>query len=232
MKKKNILTALAALLLAGTMLQACNSDDDSYDNSTGFANAVVTIKPDAGNKQMQIQLNGSTLLTPTNITSSKYGTKEVRAIAHLSNIDREKKTVFVDWIDSILTKPTAKNYSLKNDSAYGNDPVEIVKSFETCSEDGYLTLRFRTLWAGKKAHAINLVHRTDANTPYLVQLYHNANGEKSGRVGDGYVAFRLPEAFNEGTDTVTAMLQYKSFERGSKGDSIKTIQFKYLPRKK
>lgn len=232
MKRRHTLAALAALLLAAVTLQACSKDDDTYDNSVAIANAIVTIKPDAGNKQMQIQLDGSTLLTPTNVTSSKYGTKEVRAIAHLSQIDREKKTVYVDWIDSILTKQTAKNFGMKNDSAYGNNPVEIVKTFETCCEDGYLTLRFRTYWAGKKEHTVSLVHRTDANTPYLLQLCHNANGEKKGRVGDGYVAFRLPDAFNEPDDTLTLSLMFKSFEPGTKGDSIKTIQFKYAPRKR
>lgn len=230
MKRKNYLIALSLALVAASF-QACNSDDDTNGDNTAYANAVVTIKPDADNKQMQLQLDGNTLLTPTNVTSSKYGAKELRAIAHLSNIDRVKKTVYVDWIDSILTKPTAANHDAKNATAYGNDPVEIVRSFETCSEDGYLTLRFRTYWAGKKAHSVNLVHRTDANTPYLLQLYHNAAGEKTGRVGDGYVAFRLPDAFNEGNDTVTATLQYKSFEPGAKGDSVKTIKFKYVPRK-
>lgn len=230
MRKRNILNAALGFIVASATLQACNND--STDDDTAYANAVVTIKPDADNKQMQLQLDGNTLLTPTNITSSKYGTKELRAIAHLSNINREKKTVYVDWIDSILTKPTAANFGMKNDSAYGNDPVEIVPTFETCSEDGYLTLRFRTYWAGKKPHSVSLVHRTDANTPYLLQLYHNAFGEHAGRVGDGYVAFRLPDAFNEENDTITATLQFKSFEPGTKGDSVKTLQFKYMPRKK
>lgn len=229
-----VLATLAAICSAA--LQSCMSDDTT-DNSKNYANAIVTIKPNADNSQMYLQVDGSTLALPTNRKASPYGTKEVRALANISDVDGEAKApanklVFVNWIDSILTKSTAPNlFAAKNDSAYGTDPVEIVKSFESVAEDGYLTLRFRTYWEGKRQHSINLVHRTDANTPYLFTLYHNAYGERSGAVNDGIVAFRLPDELNAGSDTITLTLQWKSYTKNAQGDSLKTTTFKYVPRK-
>lgn len=132
----------------------------------------------------------------------------------------------INWIDSILTKPTVANLAEKNDSAYGNDPVEIVNSFETVAEDGYLTLRFRTRWASGRPHRVNLVHRTDVNTPYLLQFYHDAPPESAaGPVADGLVAFRLDSTFNEPDTTINITLQWNSYS------GTKTHTFKYKPRK-
>ena len=84
--------------------------------------------------------------------------------------------------------------------------MEIVNSFETVAEDGYLTLRFRTRWASGRPHRVNLVHRTDVNTPYLLQFYHDAAPESAaGPVADG--------------------LQWNSYS------GTKTHTFKYKPRK-
>lgn len=231
MMKKKFLTL--GLLLAGVAACFQSCDNDTDDVSKLFPNAVVTIKPNSDNSQMQLQLDDHTLLTPTNVKASKYGNKELRAIANLSDIDLNNKTAFVNWIDSIPTMATARNYNAgKNDSVYGNDPVELINSFETSAEDGYLTLHYRTIYGSDKPHRVNLVHRTDANTPYLLTLYHDGHGERRGRVGDGYVAFRLPQVFNEGNDTISIMLMFKSFSVNAKGDSTKTVVFKYIPRKK
>lgn len=229
--KRNSMTAIAltALMTALTFTSCLDDNDSSTDNSNRYANAVVTVRQSSD--KMVLQLDNNTQLIATNIAKSPYG-KEVRALANLSNVDTQNKTVYVNWIDSIVTKNTAKNYAAKNDSAYGNDPVEIVNSFETVAEDGYLTLRFRTYWAGKKAHQVNLVHRTDASsTPYMLDFMHNANGEHSGTVSDGIVAFRLPDSFNESNDSITITLRWKSFQKQTSGDSIKTATLKYLPRK-
>lgn len=231
--KKNILKMALALAGISMCMQSCLSNNDSTVDDKSVANAVVTVK-NVGGKSL-LQLNDTLLLTPSNMTLKTYN-KEVRALCNLSDINSAKKTVFVNWLDTILTKPVAENLGVKNDATYGNDPVEIVGSFETNAEDGYVTLRFRTYWAGVKQHAVNLVHRTDANNPYVLQFYHNANGETQNgqyplQAGDGITAFKLPASFNAGNDTISITLRWKSFDKQSSGDSIKTGTLKYFPRK-
>ena len=87
-------------------------------------------------------------LLPTNMSSSPFGDKEVRALVNYNEVSesggRYDKAVQVNWIDSILTKSIAPDLGSENDVVYGTDPVEIVNDWVTIAEDGYLTLRFRT----------------------------------------------------------------------------------------
>lgn len=231
---KRVKAILTALWLAVTVavLQSCNDDDTYYYylHSNTIPTAMVTVKPDSCNTSFHLQLDDSTTLLPTNMRTSPFGTKEVRALINYTatNVspERHERQVTINWIDSILTKPTAINMEERNDSAYGNDPVEIVDSWETVAEDGYLTLRFRTNWLPGSVHRVNLVHRTDADKPYLLQFYHDAGGPAEvGNVGDGIVAFRLDDTFNEPDSTIEITLQWKAY------GVTKTQTFNYMPRK-
>jgi hypothetical protein len=115
--------------------------------------------------------------------------------------------------------------STANEKTYGNDPVEIVNDWVTIAEDGYLTLRFRTYWGQTKAHRINLVAGSDANDPYKVVLFHDANGDTKSYIGDGLVAFKLDELPDTQGKTVNLTLQWNSF------NGTKTATFKYCTRK-
>ena len=230
---KKIATALLSVWLLATAatLQSCdNDDDDYYIYPYARPTAIVTVKPNADNSSFYLQVDDSTTLIPTNMKVSPFGNKEVRALVNCTPTENptahQGQTVTINWIDSILTKPTVANLAEKNDSAYGNDPVEIVNSFETVAEDGYLTLRFRTRWASGRPHRVNLVHRTDVNTPYLLQFYHDAApASAAGPVADGLVAFRLDSTFNEPDTTINITLQWNSYS------GTKTHTFKYKPRK-
>lgn len=221
----------AWLVVTACALWSCNDDDDYYyDTGYLLPRALVTVKPNSDNTSFYMQLDDSTTLQPMNMRTSPFGTKEVRALVNYDYegavMAHQLQAVRVNWIDSILTKPTAVNYGEKNDSAYGNDPVEIVNSWETVAEDGYLTLRFRTRWAPGSIHQVNLVHRADSTKPYIVQLYHDANGSVgAGDVADGLVAFRLDDAFNRPDSTIEITLQWNSYS------GTKTHNFKYRPRK-
>ena len=133
-------------------------------------------------------------------------------------------SVNVLTIDTILTKkmdPMVENMA----EVYGNDPVEVIDSWETVAEDGYLNIRFRTRWGNNIKHRVTLVHRTDVNNPYTVEFIHNAHGDTNGRVADGMVAFRLDDCFNEGNKPIEITLKGKSYS------GEETAKFKYIPRK-
>ena len=233
MKKMNLFLAGLGLMAANFALPSCSSDDDSVN--LAYPNALVTVKPDAENTSFRMQLDEETVLWPVNMRQSPFGTKEVRALVNFrkpTDAELEKggiysgmTCVYVNWMDSILTKPMAENFGKEqNREVYGNDPVEVINDWVTIAEDGYLTLRFRTQW-GTVAHHLSLVYRTDVDTPYFVTFYHDAKGDITNRVGDALVAFSLDGLPDTNGETVDLTLQWESFS------GTKTAKFKYCTRK-
>ncbi len=206
MKKTFYLLALGLLATTFTLTSCLNDDcDDPYYVICPIdrPNALVTVKPNADNTEFRMQLTDDIVLWPVNMRQSPFGTKEVRALLNYRNpTEKEMKDggfasdmpcVYVNWIDSILTKPVIVSFSSaeENQQKYGSDPLEIVDDWMTVAEDGYLTLRIRTRLGGHQKHIVNLVHRTDVNTPNYFTLYHNAQGDTNGQMEDALVAFNL-----------------------------------------
>ena len=185
MKTLKLFLMATRVLFTSLTFQSCLDDDDNYYYGYLTPNALVTVKPVSDNSFF-LQLDDSTTLLPANLTSSPYGDKEVRALVNFSVVNEPSegytKAVHVNWIDSILTKQIAPDLGVDNDSVYGTDPVEMIKDWVTIAEDGYLTLRFRTLW-----------------------------GDVYGTEGDGLVAFKLDELPDTEGKTVKLKLKWKSF---------------------
>lgn len=221
--------SLLLLVFAAMVTSSCDTDSDDSGNYYNLPTAIVTVKPGNATTQFYLQLDDSTSLLPTNISVSPFGEKEVRAYVNYRYTDDSplihNKAVQVNWIDSILTKRMVADMGEGNAKAYGNDPVEIVKSFETCAEDGYLTIRFRTTWGNQKSHTVNLSWTKDEKGNLIAEFHHNANGDTSTRTADGIVAFRLDDEFNASDKPYEITLKWKSFS------GEKTTTFKYIPRK-
>lgn len=225
MKITHLLFA-TGILLTMLILPSCLDDDD--DVSRLYPNALVTVK-EAADETVYFQLDETTTLLPVNITSHPFDSKEVRALVNYEEVDDSSEeydqAVRVNWIDSIRTKPMAPNLGEDNDNEYGNDPVEIVSDWVTIAEDGYLTLRFRTMWSQLGiTHYVNLIPTNNPENPYEVEFKHDANGDVSGRVGDGLVAFRLDQLPDTEGETVKLKLIWDSF------NGEKSMEFDYRTR--
>ena len=209
-------------------LQSCLDDDDNNAYYLRYPNALVTVKG-AADDAFFLQLDDKTTLLPTNVKTSPFGDKEVRALVNYSEVNEPSgdytKAVHINWIDSILTKPIAPDLGEENDEVYGTDPVEIVNDWVTIAEDGYLTLRFRTIWGGSKKHFVNLLLGQNPENPYEVEFRHNAYGDTYGSEGDGLVAFKLDELPDTEGKIVKLKLKWKSFS------GEKSAEFDYCTRK-
>lgn len=219
---------LAALFFISIIILPSCLDDDDNDMQLRYPNALVTVK-ESVDETLFFQLDDQTTLLPVNLNSHPFGGKEVRALVNYKEVDESSgdfdKAVYVNWIDSIRTKPMAPNLGDQNDEAYGNDPVEIVNDWVTIAEDGYLTLRFRTMWSNMGiTHYVNLIPTNNPENPYEVEFKHDANGDVNGRVGDGLVAFKLDNLPDTEGETVNLKLIYKSF------NTTKSIEFDYKTR--
>lgn len=247
--ERRIKTLIAAAAIAATSIisWSCLKDDGPYyDMSYYYPNAVVTVKPlDDEGSSYYMQLDDNTTLMPLNIKSSPYKGKEVRAFVRYNETQEDAgeydKAVNIVWIDSLRTKAMAPDMGDGNESAYGSDPVEIIKGFPTVVEDGYMTLGFVTMTAGYGArHDVNLIYTgnpdaTEDSEKYVVEFRHNANGDNYGNLAEGYVAFRLDEI--EGKDGTTEGLpdtEGKTVKLTLKWNSIRygdrSVQFDYCTR--
>lgn len=215
MNKFKYLTFAIAMVLPFGLQSCLNDDDDIRDRPT----ALVTVVPQDGGSFV-MNLDDATVLIPTNMSRSPYGDKEVRALVNYIDEDSRasERRVKVVWIDSIRTKMPEKTLgsAAADDEKYGKDPVEIVRDWVTVAEDGYLTLRFRTIW-GKRGikHSLNLVTDTDAKDPYVLELRHNAHKDVDGVMGDALIAFNLNGLDFGDKGTAKFTLKWMSFS-GSK----------------
>lgn len=218
-KKKLLLLGVGAFL---TTLPSCSDNDDSFDKNR--PTAIVTVCPNADGSFI-MQLDNTTQLIPTNLKASPFGSKEVRALVNYTEtgtntIKDNIRNVQVNWIDSIRTKMPVESTGELNDIKFGKDPLEIIADWVTVAEDGYLTLRIRTVWGTSNAkHFVNLLYGTNPTDPYEFELRHNANGDTYGQWGDALIAFNLNNLSQGNDDTKKIKLKWKSFT----GD--KSIEF-------
>ncbi len=222
MNKIRIYLMLLLVTCLTVGLQSCDIDDDE-NARVSYPSALVTLKINPKDSTFYMQLDSATTLIPTNMNTSPSGTKQVRALVNYKVEDdatkKEMQRVYVNWIDTIRTKPLAVNLGAKNGSVYGSYPLEILKDWTTIVEDGYFTMRFRTYYGGQAQHTISLV-QTDE--PYVLELHQNPNGDKEGGVmRDGLIAFDLSSLPDTQGKTVQMTIKWKSFS----GD--KSTTFKY-----
>ena len=106
--KKNYYLLFGVFMSVITVLFISCDDDDKYDYDEIRPTALVTVKPNADNTSFVMQLNDSVVLYPSNLKSSPFGTKEVRAFVNYELEDDVPNNygtiVEVNRIDSILTK--------------------------------------------------------------------------------------------------------------------------------
>lgn len=222
MTQKRLLFTVFGLALP-FIIPSCTDDNDDY--ALYQPTAIVTVCPNADGSFV-MQLDDETQLIPTNLKTSPFGDKEVRALVNfteskLSAKAYQTRNVEVHWLDSIRTKLPVESLGELNDEKFGNDPIEIVKDWVTVAEDGYLTLRIRTVWNNVQTpHVINLVSGTNPDDPFELELRHDAQGDTDGNWGDALIAFNLNKLPRSGAESETVNLKWKSFS-GEKSTSFK-----------
>ena len=229
MTRQHLLFSIVGVVVL-MMLPSCTSDNDSPELLR--PTALVTVCPNADGSFI-MQLDNATQLVPTNLKTSPFGTKEVRALVNytetnVSPQDKKVRNVEVNWLDSIRTKLPVETLGKQDEIKYGNDPIEIVQDWVTVAEDGYLTLRIRTLWGSPHAtHILNLVTGTNPEDPYELELRHDAKGDKNGRWGDALIAFNLNKLPRGDAGIAKIKLKWKSFT----GDKSAKFEIKMRPLK-
>ena len=212
MNRFRLKTCVLGLIVLTCALQSCVDDDDD-SMAQRRPTALVTVRPTDGGA-FTLQLDNTTTLYPSNMKSSPFGNKEVRALVNYTDDGNGGKVrnVYINWMDSIRTKMPVPNLGTENDARYGNDAIEIVKDWVTVAEDGYLTLRIRTQWGRvNNKHYVNLLTGINPDNPYELELRHDAKGDIGGSMGDALIAFNLNDLPPKDKQNVKLKLNWKSF---------------------
>lgn len=221
---KSAAEALLLVMMACSILTSCSLDDDDYSYDDYYnANAIVTVKHSSSG-QVYLQLNDSTTLLPTNTAATIFGGKEVRALVNYKASEAQhegySKAIDVVWIDSIRTKSVT--LQSQQTDAMADNPLEIVNSWLTCLEDGYLTLQICTYWGTPaRVHRVELVAGTNPENPYELLLRQDAQGDLTGTWNSSLIAFRLdklPADVKQGQEITLKWTSYSG---------TKTARFKY-----
>ena len=232
MKKILLTFTLAIASLFAFSSCGCLDTDDGYNAL--FYNALVTVKHTEGGT-LYFQLDDNTTLKPCGISDSAYGDEQFRALINYT--DRHEtpspssdgvkfdKSVDIHRLDKVLTKQLAESQGEKDDETYGTAPVEIVNSWATIVEDGYITLVFSGYWGDlNKTHKINLVSGVDPSDPYLLEFRHDAcddNAHMNPTRCNGIAAFDLNSLPDTKGETVKLKIRFISFT------GEKTVSFDY-----
>ena len=229
---KKILLTLTFIIAAAGSFISCNGIDCDGSNVI-ICNAIVTVKH-TDNGTVYFQLDDKTTLKPDGGSDSAYGDGQYRALIGYREKDEAPssqdgtkfdKLVTVYGFDKVLTKQIAESQGEKNDKVYGTAPVEILDSWATLIEDGYLNLVFCGYWGDlNKTHKVNLVSGTDPDDPYLLEFRHDACEDTQIHNltrCNGIVAFDLNNLPDTKGETVKLTIRFISFT------GEKTVSFDY-----
>lgn len=203
--------AIALLLGASILAVSCLHQDEDYVDPR--PSALVTVYP-TSESSFKMQLDEKTVLIPVNVKASPYKDKVVRALVNYEEVAKRNEDtleVKLNWIDSIRTKKPIMLDDADKIPDFENDPIEIVRDWVTVAEDGFLTLRIRTLWSPYcRPHTINLIGGLNPENPYEFVLRHDANGDYAMEYADALIAFDLNEVFKE-EEEIKLKLKWQSF---------------------
>lgn len=224
MKTRTIICGvLLGVVLAGCSKSAMmdnaayNPGEDIFGRET---DAIVTVKK-SPTDTVFFQLDDETRLFPLGTVeySGMY-----RAMCHLY-ICKDVQPGYgyvtdVRWIEPLEQGPVVS-------SATGPDGLDIEDDWMTCVEDGWLTLHYSSWWGSNAVrHTVSLVTGTDASDPYLLELRHDAGGDRQEKYADALIAFDINSLPDTGDEYKTLTLKWKDTEGASK-----TRQFEFRSRK-
>lgn len=207
-RKYTLLMLTAMLSLFG--FSACQDDDDySLDK---FAIEIMTVVPDGSTYYLRRD-NGEKLW-PFATNCPGYNFSKTRAQVNYTmlsdSIPGFSHGIKINWIENILTKNISPYRGAENDSIYGTDPVKIIAMN---IGDGYLNIRFAANFGNTGVkHLISLIQDQEVNTPYALELRHQAYGDNALYAAEGLVAFDLSSLPDTGGKTVDLVIKVNTFD--------------------
>ncbi len=223
---------LVMFLLAGILFSSCVKDHNYYSvgdfyeslgtielKSSSLNDFVIHL--DDGNNVipvatshpwLQLKDNQRVLVEFNPFSDTKLTDSTVTYIANIVNIR------------SILFKDI-KKYTEVSDDSMGHDPI-LIREAWISHTGGILTLDLKYFTQGS-VHYINLIDNGEANgisKPYILELRHNARGDRMEYPASGLVSFRLDYLKLPGKSETNFFIRYTDYE-GRRIDLPKTYRY-------
>ena len=232
-KKINYLKLIIpAILGVGLIFTSCVKDDEHYSIGDFIVSFGTIEQKSTALNDYVIHLDAGDNVIPltTAVPSFEIKTNQ-RVLVSFNPLSDEKLTdstvtyqAKINSLRDILFKGI-KKYTEVADDSMGHDPI-IVRDSWISKTGGILTIDIKYYTQGS-VHYINLIDNGEANgidKPFVLELRHNARGDRSDYPATGYVSFKLDYLKLAGKTETKFFIRYTDYD-GRRIDLPKTYKY-------
>jgi len=234
MKKKIGLLKLLipATLVLGMLFTSCFKDDDFYSTGDYIVTFGTVEMKSIADKDYVIHLDAGDIVVPLATSSPWIDVKDnQRVMVEFESMRDEKLTdstftyyARVNDVRNILFKGI-KKYTEVADDSMGHDPI-IIRNAWIAKTGGILNIDFKYYTQGS-VHYINLIDNGEANgitNPFILEMRHNARGDREEFPAMGFVSFKLDYLKLAGKNVTKFIVRYTDYD-GRKIDIPLTYKY-------
>ena len=222
MKKKIVFLTLIipTVIVLGVIFTSCLKDDDHYSIGDFIVTFGTIEKKSTAVNDYVIHLDHGDKVVPVASSVPSFDIKNnQRVLVNFNPLSDEKLTdstvtyfAKIEGLRDILFKDI-KKYTDVADDSMGHDPI-IIKDAWISKTGGILTIDMKYYTQGS-VHYINLIDNGEANgvdKPFVLELRHNARGDRKDYPATGYVSFRLDYMKLAGKNETKFFVRYTDYD--------------------
>ena len=222
MKKKIVFLTLIipTVIVLGVIFTSCLKDDDHYSIGDFIVTFGTIEKKSTAVNDYVIHLDHGDKVVPVASSVPSFDIKNnQRVLVNFNPLSDEKLTdstvtyfAKIEGLRDILFKDI-KKYTDVADDSMGHDPI-IIKDAWISKTGGILTIDMKYYTQGS-VHYINLIDNGEANgvdKPFILELRHNARGDRKDYPATGYVSFRLGYLELAGKNETKFFVRYTDYD--------------------
>lgn len=223
---------IPAVIGLGMLFTACLKEDDHYSLGDFIVSFGTIEQKSTAVNDYVIHLDGGDNVVPLTSAVPSFAIKnDQRVLVSFNPLSDAKLTdstltynAKINSLRDILFKGI-KKYTEVADDSMGHDPI-IIRDSWISKTGGILTIDFKYYTQGS-VHYINLIDNGEANgidKPFVLELRHNARGDRKDYVATGYVSFKLDYLKLAGKTETKFFIRYTDYD-GRRIDLPKTYKY-------
>lgn len=223
---------IPAILGVGLIFTSCVKDDEHYSIGDFIVSFGTIEQKSTALNDYVIHLDAGDNVIPLTTAVPSFEIKNnQRVLVSFNPLSDEKLTdstvtyqAKINSLRDILFKGI-KKYTEVADDSMGHDPI-IVRDSWISKTGGILTIDIKYFTQGS-VHYINLIDNGEANgidKPFVLELRHNARGDRSDYPATGYVSFKLDYLKLAGKTETKFFIRYTDYD-GRRIDLPKTYKY-------